>query len=293
MSKVVLITILAIGMTSMVHATVTSETMDDNSCKEEHCQRPSESENTCNDECETKKLGRESATLFAIGGRTQWDTYLSNERYKGVSVGIISEKSRPTHWFNQRVYVQHLTQGDLGYCDSRAERHSTISGMFHWQVAWQYHFLLNESRWELNAGLGLQTNLGFVYNTLGGNNPASARCSFHVIASGQAKRHFNLGRNHFTATLQADIPMSGMMFSPDYGQSYYEIFSLGKYSHNICYAFPLKAFQANTMISLDWNIKPTASVRIGYQGMFMQSKVNGLKTQDFSHHFIIGYVRRF
>ncbi len=236
---------------------------------------------------------RESATLIAFGHRSQSDTYLSNERYNGASLGVISQKSRPTHWLDRRVYVQHLTQGDVAYCKARAHKHSTISGLFHWQVAWQYHFMPTNSNWEINAGPGLQTNFGFVYNTLGGNNPASAKASLHVIASAQARRHFDIGSNKFTATLQADVPLSGVLFSPDYGQSYYEIFSLGKYSHNICYAFPLKAFQANTMLTLDWHIKPSASLRIGYQGMFMQSDANNLKTQDFSHHIILGYVRNF
>lgn len=249
--------------------------------------RPCEQRGAC------KRLNRESSTMLLVGSREQWDTYLSNERYKGTSVGLLSEKSRPTHWFGRRLYVQHLTQGDLALCKTRADKHNTISGLFHWQVAWQYHFLPAESPWEVNAGPGLQTNLGFVYNTLGGNNPASAKASLHVIASAQARRHFNIGRHRFTGALQADVPLSGVLFSPDYGQSYYEIFSLGKYSHNICYAFPLKAFQANTMLTLDWHLKPTTSLRVGYQGVFMQSDANNLKTQDFSHHFIIGYVRNF
>ncbi len=231
--------------------------------------------------------------MVGIGSRLQWDTYISNERYTGVSATVISLKSRPTHWFKRRLYVQHLTQGDFAYCKQRADNHKTLNGFFHWQVAWQYHFMPSESPWEINAGPGLQTNLGFVYNTKGGNNPASGRASLHIIASGQAARHFQLRNQRFTATLQADIPLSGIFFSPDYGQSYYEIFSLGHYHHNVCYAFPLKAFQANTMLTLDWHLKPSTSLRVGYQGIFMQSDANNLKTQDFSHHFIIGYVRSF
>lgn len=236
---------------------------------------------------------RESSTMFGIGNRTQWDTYLSNERYHGASINVLTTKDRPTHWLQRKVYVQHMTQGDIAYCKQRAGNHKSLNGFFHWQVAWQYHFVNPNSQWEFNAGPGIQTNIGFVYNTMGGNNPASARASLNVIGSAQGKYHFAVHNKKFTALLQADVPLSGIMFSPYYGQSYYEIFSLGEYHHNVCYTFPFRAFQANTLLAFDWHIKPTTSVRFGYQGMFMQSHVNKLKTQDFSHNFLIGYVRNF
>lgn len=245
---------------------------------------------------------RESTTVIGFGNRSQWDTYLSDERYHGSALTLITQKNRPTHWFDRRLYVQHTTQGDLAYCAPRSDKHKSISGFFHWQVAWQYHLLgqnttalssATGNQWELNIGPALQTNLGIVYNTLGGNNPASARASIHVAASAQARRHFHLSRHRFTATLQADIPLSGIMFSPEYGESYYEISSNNSYSHNICYANPFKALQADVSLSVDWHLKPTTSFRLGYGGQFRQSDVNNIKTQDFSHYLLIGYSRRF
>lgn len=287
-------------------------------------------ENVCPDSaCDAKRCcqtyDRESATMIGVGRTTQWDTYLSNERYHGPSFTILSQKSRPTHWLDRRLYVQHLTFGNFSYARPRSDKHKTLSGFFHWQVVWHYHFLNDNrnsadkatdkatqqqsdygngeahsdvrygssSHWELNAGAGIQTNAGFVYNTLGGNNPASGRLSLHLLGSGMARYHFHLGRQRFTTSLQADVPLMGLFFSPDYGQSYYEIFSLGHYHHNICFANPLRAFQANVLLSLDWHLKPTTSLRLGYSGQFMQSHANGLKTQDLSNYFIIGYVRRF
>lgn len=289
----------------------------------------------CSGKIDYRDYNRESTTMIGVGQTTQWDTYLSNERYHGPSFTILSQKSRPTHWLDRRLYVQHLTFGNFSYAKPRSGKHKTLSGFFHWQVAWHYHFLKDNhsvagnsnivqsnpndvqdnsndaqpncesldarpfvrsgssSAWELNAGVGLQVNTGFVYNTLGGNNPASGRMSLHLLGSGQARYHFRWGKQRFTGSFQADIPLAGLFFSPDYGQSYYEIFSLGHYHHNICFANPLRAFQANILLSLDWHLKPTTSLRLGYSGQFMQSHANGLKTQDLSNYFIIGYVRRF
>ena len=253
---------------------------------------------------------RESATMVGISGVSQWDTYLSNERYHGGGLTAVSQKSRPTHWFDRRLYVQHLTQGNLALAAPRSDKHKTINGFFHWQVAWQYHIIESRvesqesivegqessvertgGKWELNVGGGLQTRLGFVYNTLGGNNPASARAAVNIIASAQARRHFNLWHKPFTAALQADVPLTGLFFSPDYGQSYYEIFSLGHYSHNVQMVNPFRAFQTNVLLTLDCRLKARTALRVGYQGQFMQSDANGLKTQDFYHNVLIGFVR--
>ena len=239
---------------------------------------------------------RESSTMFGVSAVSQWDTYLSNERYHGGGLTVASMVSRPTHWMDRRLHVQHLTQGNLALAEPRSDKHKTISGFFHWQVAWQYHFLREKGEepcgpWQLNAGLGVQTRLGFVYNTLGGNNPTSARAALNIIASGQVRRQFELWHKPFAATLQADVPLTGLMFSPDYGQSYYEIFSLGHYSHNVCVVNPFRAFQANMLLTLDCRLRARTSLRLGYQGQFMQSRANGLKTQDFYHNLLVGFVR--
>ena len=237
---------------------------------------------------------RESATMFGVSGVCQWDTYLSNERYHGGGLTVASQISRPTHWMQRRLHVQHLTQGNLAIAEPRSDKHKTINGFFHWQVAWQYHLLNdneNEKKWEVNVGGGLQTRLGFVYNTLGGNNPASARAAVNIIASGQTRYHFDLWHKPFTAALQADVPLTGLFFSPDYGQSYYEIFSLGHYSHNVQMVNPFRAFQSNVLLTLDCRLKARTALRVGYQGQFMQSHANGLKTQDFYHNMLIGFVR--
>ncbi|MCH5178161.1 MAG: DUF3316 domain-containing protein [Prevotellaceae bacterium] len=247
---------------------------------------------------ETARYGRESSTMFGVSNVNQWDTYLSNERYHGGGITALSQISRPTHWFDRRLYVQHITQGNLALAEPRSDKHKSISGFFHWQVAWQYQFLNDDNeqatktnRWSGAAGIGLQTRLGFVYNTLGGNNPASARAALNIIASGQVRRHFALWQKPFVATLQADVPLTGAFFTPDYGQSYYEIFSLGHYSRNVRAVNPFKAFQTNLLLTLDYRLKHNTALRVGCQGQYMQSDANGLKTQDFCHSILVGFVR--
>ena len=54
---------------------------------------------------------------------------------------------------------------------------------------------------------------------------------------------------------------------------------------------PCRAFQANMLLTLDCRLRARTSLRLGYQGQFMQSRANGLKTQDFYHNLLVGFVR--
>ena len=46
---------------------------------------------------------------------------------------------------------------------------------------------------------------------------------------------FHIGNYPLTARYQVALPLMGIMFSPEYGQSYYEIFSLKHGGKNILF----------------------------------------------------------
>ena len=103
---------------------------------------------------------------------------------------------------------------------------------------------------------------------------------------------FLLMRKWFTARLQLDAPVVGAMFTPNYGQSYYEIFSLGHYDRNVRFTYPGNAPTLRGLLTLDVPVA-TAVVRLGYLADIRQSDVNHLKRHAWSHAFLVGCVKHF
>ena len=70
---------------------------------------------------------------------------------------------------------------------------------------------------------------------------------------------------------QVNVPMIGLMFSPHYGQSYYEIFSLGNSSGVIQFTSLHNQPSLRQMLSVDLPIGYT-KMRFSYLADLQQSK---------------------
>lgn len=131
---------------------------------------------------------------------------------------------------------------------------------------------------------------GFTYNTRGSNNPAQGRLGLALNASGLAEYRFPLFRKTAAARLSADMQLTGVQFSPEYGQSYYEIFSLGHTDGIIHFTHPgnCPTYRLQATVTLPvWG----AQLTLGYEADVRQSKLGGLKRHAWRNQFLIGYTR--
>lgn len=231
------------------------------------------------------------ATLYGVGFTNILDTYLSPAEYTGPEVRILRESMRMTKLMDGRVSVQSLFQGHLSLTENRAGTGSEIAGLVNWNYALHYQFRLSE-RLKILAGPLLDLNGGFVYNLRNSNNPAQAKIYANLAASGMVIYRFRIGNYPLVARYQANLPLMGIMFSPEYGQSYYEIFSLKHDGKNVLFTSLHNQPSLRQFLTLDFPIR-SVNMRFGYVCDIQQAKVNRLKSHTWSHVFMLGFVKNF
>jgi len=232
-----------------------------------------------------------TSNMIGVGPTNVLDTYLTPEKYSGMELRVYSESAWQKS--GRRWSSLMINQGDVSYSKNRADNAKEITGMYNLMYGRIRDFSAEDSRLRIKAGIVGDMNIGVIYNTHQGNNPAQARCYLNVAPVASAEYDFSLWNKMFTLRYTAGLPLLGLMFSPNYGQSYYEIFSLGNYDHNIVPTTVFSAPSYRHSLTLDIPVGGKTKLRVGYLGDYQQSEVNNLKSHIYSHLFMIGYVKRF
>ena len=231
------------------------------------------------------------STMVGIGGTNVLDTYLSNEHFKGTGFTFLStiERQRPQkRW---ATLMEH--EANLSFTKDRADKQNELEGAYNFYWGKLYGWELLEGNLKLQAGGVINASLGFIYNTSNGNNPAQARAHLNLMPTGVASYRFNLWKMQWLLRYELNLPLAGIQFSPNYGQSYYEIFNRGNYDHNIVPTTFVSAPEWRQLITLDAQLSRRITLRIGYLGNIQQSKVNNLRQHIWTHRFVLGITKRF
>ena len=156
-----------------------------------------------------------------------------------------------------------------------------------------YHPFNIGKRLKLLAGAQIQLEGGALYNMSNGNNPVSAKLRTALAASGMAIYHFPVLKNDWIVRYQLDIPLIGAMFTPEFGQSYYEI-SLGHLGKIASFTHPINNPSWRHMLSLDipLHIKHhSTTLRLSYIADLYQSDINYIRCHMYHHAVTFGFAR--
>lgn len=228
--------------------------------------------------------------MISIGETEILDTYLSAEKYSGSELRYISHslwRYPDSHWSQRLIH-----QGILSMVEDRSGKGSESGGLYSLDYALLRRFPLAGDRLELSVGCMAELNIGALYNSRNQNNPAQVRLSTNIGPTAALGWSFRLLRLNWTIRDEVSVPVLGLMFSPNYGQSYYEIFDLGNYEHNAVVTTPVNAPSMHNLLTLDARLRGI-TLRIGYLCDIQQAEVNLLKQHTYTHAFLIGLVKNF
>jgi len=230
-----------------------------------------------------------NAKMIGIGNTNILDTYLSPEKYNGTEFRYISHTLREKR--NSHLYREIIQQGNISYANNRSENGGEMAGTYNFQYGWHWQFISDE-KFTVGVGGNIDANLGFIYNTRNSNNPAQARAYLNITPVIEAAYRFHIKNGLHTLRYEISAPILGVMFSPNYGQSYYEIFSKGNYDHNVVPTWVGNAPSLRQMLTFDFSLWKT-TFRIGYLGDYQQAKVNNLKNHIYTNAIVFGVVKKF
>ena len=233
---------------------------------------------------------QQSAHLLGLGPSKILDTYLTPEKYSGTGFTYLYIRDNaPTDTLRRRWTTTVEQEFDFSKTKDRSGNSSNLEGTYNLYVA-RYYNLLPVKNLRLQLGAAANTYLGFIYNMTSSNNPAQARTAINIMPTATAAYRFSISSQRFTARYELQLPLVGIMYSPNYGQSYYEIFARGNYDHNIVPITFVSSPDFRQVASIDWHYATRWSLRLAYLGNYQQSQVNNLKQHVYTHRFLIGIV---
>lgn len=238
----------------------------------------------------------ERRNMLMAGAANSLDTYLSPLTYRGTELRFTSQT---VHNRPGRNWTYSLTHGlRLARETMRTNDGVRLEGGYDVSCSWQRK-IVNRTvgywgRLLVTAGAGVDATVGFRYNAQNSNNPAQAEAAVCFTPAMAADWRFFLvspkrgRRRALGLRYEAAVPLVGMMFSPAFGQSYYEIFSRGNYDHNLCTIWVGNAPSLRQRLLFNFKLLKRHFF-IGYEGDYRQARVNDIKYHRYTNAAVLGW----
>lgn len=226
-----------------------------------------------------------SSYTYEIGGATLANTYLTPLKYKGWDMALNYERMQAMK-FNPEKWVMRLTAGiDLNRTDNPAKNATMwrLVADFSWGITYRFKLPHNIT---LAGGGSTSLDLGCVYNARNGNNPVAVEAAWTVNLTGYASWNVKIGRLPVTLRYQPTIPLTGVFFSPDYGELFYEIY-LGNHSGLAHCAWWGNYFRMENLVTADMHLGAT-SLRVGFRNNILSTSINDITTRTITYSAVIG-----
>ena len=231
---------------------------------------------------------KETTYMVGTGPTKVLDTYLSAEHFSGTGFTFLSGVAR--HRTHRQWYTLLQHQASVASTHDRSHDIKMLEACYRFTAARLRKWQPWQTPLILEAGGAVGTDMGALYNTLGGNNPGQARFGLYLMPVVAAGWHTLIAGRKAGIRAEVELPLAGIMFSPNYGQSYYEIFSRGDNDHNIVPTTFVCAPNFRLQLMLNYRISKRCALQAGYLGDLRQASVNKLKQHIYSHRCMVGVI---
>ena len=214
-----------------------------------------------------------AAYTAEFGSAHLTDTYLTPLKYIGWHTGLDYSRYQAMKFSPEKWTMRLHANIGVDKTDNPARNASMWSVMLSldWGMMRKFHPLPG-----LTLAAGGSTGI----------DPASAKAAWTVNLTGYAAYKFNICKLPVTLMYHPTIPVTGVFFSPDYGELYYEIY-LGDTFGLVHGAWWGNYFSLDNLLTADLHLGDT-NLRIGYRGKIFSSEVNHITTNIFTHSLVLG-----
>jgi Protein of unknown function (DUF3316). len=230
-------------------------------------------------------------TMIGVGGYKLKDRYLSDGKYGGAGFRFMNERMRHTSSSGYKVSRQNIVNVNVSSTLNGSENATFLSAFVDYSLGYHYRFMPDPFL-KILVGGSARGMLGMVYSTRNVNNPITLHADVDLNFSLIAIYEFHIKKTPFTVRYQIETPFMGVLFSPVYDQSYYEIFSLGNTAEVLNFNSFHNKFAMRNILTLDIPLG-SMTARAGYFGTFYSTNVHDIDRYIISHNIMLGFVKEF
>src|SRR5690554_50319 len=222
------------------------------------------------------------STLLGVGKAFLSDSYLSPLTYSGVSMTLMHDRIKGSPHLNGNMLLQQQFQIQTAITKNPTASASEYYGDINYHLNGFYP-LLRTTNFRLFGGGGFDASLGGIYNVRNSNNPGSLKTSVNLHLAAMALYNWKA----ITLRWQLSTPFAGVFFSPEYGHSYYEIFTLGNNKGTVHFGSFHNQMALRNYFTIDIPVR-NITIRTGYLWDYYSTDVNELITKTNAHQFVLG-----
>ncbi|MFA6642874.1 MAG: DUF3316 domain-containing protein [Bacteroidales bacterium] len=222
------------------------------------------------------------STLIGIGKAYLEDSYLSPIKYEGIAISLLHDRIKASRKYGSNILIQNQFR-----IQTAITKNPTLSSSEYWGNL-NYHLnifypLIDSGKLRLYGGGGTEALFGGIYNVRNTNNPGSLKTYVNLNLSSMVLYKLR----NLSLRWQLSTPFAGMFFSPEYGHSYYEIFTLGNDKGTVHFGSFHNQLALRSYFTVDIPFK-NLTIRTGYLWDYYATDVNELITRTNAHQFMLG-----